>query len=253
MKYATALLVMAMPVNAQIMRQNGPASGTGVSIVYGTATITNLCVDNGATSCGTIKAGDSTGGNVGVGTASPGTKLHMSSGTLTVDGTGAAVNIAGSTFTVANSGIISAPSQPGIALALTNNEAVLSGAFRTIPWGKQQYKRNIAHPGFDAAASSGTVTIPTGGAGIYFLSCSLQWAANATGARIARILINGSSIADSLLPGNGSVEVITTAVRMVSLAAGDAVTCSGFQDSGGNLNVVVNAAEGSTFTVQRVW
>ena len=36
-----------------------------------------------------------TSGNVGIGTTSPGTKLHMSSGTLTVDGTGAAITTTG--------------------------------------------------------------------------------------------------------------------------------------------------------------
>lgn len=40
-------------------------------------------------------------GNVGIGTASPGTKLHMSSGTLTVDGTGGALNLnSDSTFPI---------------------------------------------------------------------------------------------------------------------------------------------------------
>ena len=34
-------------------------------------------------------------GNIGIGTAIPGTKLHMSSGTLTVDGTGGTMTIAG--------------------------------------------------------------------------------------------------------------------------------------------------------------
>ena len=34
------------------------------------------------------------GGLVGIGTTNPATKLHMSSGTLTVDGTGGAINVA---------------------------------------------------------------------------------------------------------------------------------------------------------------
>lgn len=40
---------------------------------------------------------NSSGGDkVGIGTASPATKVHMSSGTLTVDGTGGALSVAGS-------------------------------------------------------------------------------------------------------------------------------------------------------------
>jgi hypothetical protein len=42
-----------------------------------TATANNLCVDNGATACGTIKAGDSTGGSVGIGDTTPSSKLEV--------------------------------------------------------------------------------------------------------------------------------------------------------------------------------
>lgn len=44
-------------------------------------------------------AGLTVSGNVGIGTASPATKFHMSSGTLTVDGTAGAINVAGGSVT----------------------------------------------------------------------------------------------------------------------------------------------------------
>lgn len=68
-------------------------------------------------------------GNVGIGTTGPATLLHMSSGTLTIDGTGAAMNVAGSTFVVLNTGFVGVGTNaPGFPFTVntTNNGAYVA-------------------------------------------------------------------------------------------------------------------------------
>ena len=88
MKYVLALLALASPLQAQVLRQNsvGVSSGTafGAFVQKAGDTMTGGLVTTTVTVNGTTLV--TSGANVGIGTTSPATKLHMSSGTFLGDG-----------------------------------------------------------------------------------------------------------------------------------------------------------------------
>lgn len=87
--------------------------------------------------------------------------------------------------------------------------------------------------------------------GIYELSGQVQFVANATAYRMARICLNGpSTILNE--QHQGAAPTVSTSVGLipieVSLTAGDYVELYGYQASGGNLDTIV----GSPYTFLRI-
>jgi hypothetical protein len=83
------------------------------------------------------------------------------------------------------------------------------------------------------ASSSGTFTVPTGGAGFYLITCSRTLNMILAGYWGVAIYKNGSPIARNLIYET----TVTTPDRMVTttqkLAAGDAITCWNLHNSAG--------------------
>jgi hypothetical protein len=96
------------------------------------------------------------------------------------------------------------------------------------------------------------LTIPTGMGGYYLIGGKLQWAANATGNRLALIFKNGGI---NLAYNNfraGNVQARSAPVTLSLLAATDYVELLAYQDSGGILNVEANAEASPVFWLHRV-
>jgi hypothetical protein len=90
--------------------------------LLGTANPYALAIRAGATrdialapNAGAVAMTLKSGGNVGIGTTAPGTKLHLSSGTVTVDGTASAVVVGTMTIKGSGSGL-----PQGVALCVTS-------------------------------------------------------------------------------------------------------------------------------------
>jgi hypothetical protein len=103
------------------------------------------------------------------------------------------------------------------------------------------------------SSSTNRITIPTGLAGKYLVTASLSYAANSTGVRI--IYINKTSGGVETTHGGVTTSnigsVLNTSVAtstILDLAEGDYVTCEGYQNSGGSLNVASGTS--SFFAVQ---
>lgn len=91
------------------------------------------------------------------------------------------------------------------------------------------------------SSNTNRITIPSGGGGVYSIGGSIQWAANATGARAVYIRVNGATIIelDEITPF--AAATITHGVStQYKLAAADYVELIVNQTSGGALNT--NAA-----------
>jgi hypothetical protein len=89
-------------------------------------------------------------------------------------------------------------------------------------------------------------------AGLYVITGHVQFAANATGQRIIRILVNGvTMIALQGSPAN-PVAVYMTVATTYNLAATDYVTLEAFQESGAALNVTVEGNDSPEFSMVKV-
>lgn len=90
--------------------------------------------------------------------------------------------------------------------------------------------------------------------GWYRVSGGCSWAANATGIRLLRWLLNGSPVpgTDVLVNGvNGNTTRLATRSELIPLAEGDYLELGALQSSGGNLATVVAVEEQATFNI--VW
>lgn len=92
------------------------------------------------------------GGNVGIGTTGPATKLHLSSGTLTIDG-----NAATALTTIGSVGVGTA--NPGTKLHLSSGVLTIDGSAATALTAVGNVGIGTASPGTKLHVSSGVVTI----------------------------------------------------------------------------------------------
>lgn len=109
---------------------------------------------------------------------------------------------------------------------------------------------------YDYVTSRSEPTIQT--AGIYVAYAQVNWDGNTAGVRAAHILLNGTAISNSVAAsttnpvttaGVGTCTVLMT--PPMSLAAGAILYLSVFQNSGGNLNLILNES-GTYLTVIRL-
>lgn len=133
------------------------------------------------------------GGNVGIGTASPATKLHMSSGTLTIDGTSPGMTIGVSTFVVAGGNVGLGTSAPATKLHLSSGTLTIDGTSPGLEIGVSTFVVaggavgiGTSNPAYKLAVS-GDIAVALGSGGRYYFSDgssqvsaagASQWAVN---------------------------------------------------------------------------
>lgn len=210
---------------------NQPGVGVGVAVSAASLTTTG-CIKTDAD--GAEFNANCTAGKVGIGAAVPSALLHISSGTLLVDGTGASV---------------SAPGQPGFRASMSGNEDVVHNGWQRLYFGTEQYD----HGGvFDHTGSSGAFTVPASQAGVWLVGCAPKWTQNTTGLRATRIQVDGADYFYSFVNANTATDgPVSNANGPIYLTAGQVVTCDGFQTSGGTLTA--EAAVYSMFYAQKLW
>ena len=126
-----------------------------------------------------------------------------------------------------------APTYPGCRLRRAANQAITTGTLTSISWDTEDDDPN----GFIAATST-TVTIPTGLGGLYAITCNPVSGAALTGRSLIR-LVPTSAIAG--MPGTLRVVIPTTEVEAVltlaiPLLAGDSFIVQVFHSNGVNVN-----------------
>jgi hypothetical protein len=87
------------------------------------------------------------------------------------------------------------------------------------------------------ATNTSRITIQT--AGRYLFWATLSFAANSTGHRVLRLLVNNTTTYDLqvLNSGTAATPIVLSGSKALVLAAADYVECIGAQNSGGALNV----------------
>jgi hypothetical protein len=123
------------------------------------------------------------------------------------------------------------------AYLITTNQTISNNTRTILLLNAEEFDTDTIH---DTVTNSGRLTAKL--AGKYIASASVRWASNATGDRLISIKKNGTTLVSE--NGNDSVDgngvLITGSPVIVSLAANDYLEVEVFQDSGGNLDVVVD-------------
>lgn len=193
----------------------------------------------------------------GIGTTSPQTLLDVNGASQfgsgatksTFSATGF-LTIAGSTLTVASSGIITAPSQSAVKAHLAANITIPSGVLTNLFFGSEDFDRQNMH---DATNSSHTFTAR--GAGLYSILCSVQFGGGSIGVRQVRVNVNGAARIINFQPVPNSGDSFTIdATSTLSLADGDAVTCQAYHETLTNLGITgANQEYNSHFVMVKLW
>jgi hypothetical protein len=128
---------------------------------------------------------------------------------------------------------------PGCRMATTAAQTTTSGAWFNVSWNAGVDLRDT--DGFHTGTGD-TIVVPTGLGGIYHLSGSLVWEADAVGVRMARYSINGAG--DYRLAAVASAGD-TYATRLsfaedIELDAADVLRIGAFQDTGGGRDLLAD-------------
>jgi len=101
------------------------------------------------------------------------------------------------------------------------------------------------------AASSGAITVPTGGAGVYLVICGWESTTGFAGITIFDVLHNATAKATSDTTV-ANTSYATTASSTVNAAAGDTFSCNTTTFAPG-MTLAGNATERTFLAVQKLW
>lgn len=124
---------------------------------------------------------------------------------------------------------------PACTLHNSSSISVSNGGFNTLTFDNEDIDTDGMH---STVSNTGRITIAT--TGIYILTASIQWAANATGKRVLLLYVDGTDDYGRLeipaVTGGGTTSMTINSVPR-QLTAGQYAECWVFQDSGGALDI----------------
>lgn len=145
------------------------------------------------------------------------------------------------------------PSKLGFSGARVNNSANISidsGVDTALTFNTEQYDTDAYH---STSSNTGRLTIPE--TSFYYMTASVQFAANATGYRFLLIGLNATPIyivhVSNPATTAGAVHVASVST-VLSLAAGDYLQLFVNQSSGGPLNVEAVTETSPVFTIMKL-
>jgi hypothetical protein len=241
---------------------SAPPSGTNNIYVYYTSPITQVIAPSqGTVFPSTLSTGGpywDTSSNVGIGTTSPTTKLHVNSGsstsaiTLETTSTNTYTKLTNSSGTsyigaaglnlvfepngtermrINNSGQITTPAQPAFLATMGSTQTVVNGSFSII-------QLNSANVNRGSHFNTGTYTFTAPVAGVYAFTLGTVVFPATSDSPYFQIRVNGSSV--FTLYRYDVYNNISTTV-LLSLAANDAVTLYGSGANGQNSDLIGGA------------
>lgn len=121
---------------------------------------------------------------------------------------------------------------PAARAQRTTTQSIGTGSATAVSFGAADYNAGTMWAG----GAPTRLTAPIGG--VYTVTASVEFAANATGNRQVHIYQNGSERTRITVPSVGSgLATRVSHSDTLNMAASDYVECFVFQDSGGNLNI----------------
>ncbi len=200
-----------------------------------------LTVSSGAPAWAVSSAGMSIGGTVTSGTANR--ILYVGAGpvlaesaNLTFDGSDFALG-SGIRARMASQNRFRFLNSMARAYRITSNQTIANNTRTIMLFNTEEFDTDTIH---DNSSSSGRLTAKL--AGKYIATCSIRWASNSTGGRLATIKKNGTTNVSEHSQYNlsGNHLLLTGSPVIVSMAVNDYIEVEVFQDSGGDLDVVLD-------------
>lgn len=165
-------------------------------------------------------------------------------GTMTIKGNAFSV---GSSSLSVSGGIIGGAGQPGGRFYRNSTaQTIVSGVGTTIFSDTQSYGQGGISR---VATSSDTITVPSGGGGIYLISCGVQFQTGATGERFVYISINGLDHAQTQVQSASTITSLV-ATDILNLSAADVIKC-GVRFNGGGTALIYGT--GTFIAAQKLW
>lgn len=131
--------------------------------------------------------------------------------------------------------ILSSATQPRVSAYNSTTQAITTGTHTAVTFDSENWDIGTLH---STSSSTSRITIPTGGDGLYHLTCAIYWDVSGVGQRLARIYKNGAALyPSSYAQANVTYGVTHNITAYYDLVAGDYLEVFVFQDSGGNLNI----------------
>lgn len=125
---------------------------------------------------------------------------------------------------------LSSSKQPRASAYNSAVQSVPTGAFTTITFDSEDFNVGAMH---STSVNSSRMTVPTGGAGLYYIRTKLRFALAGETQVAIQLLKNGSAISIHDETPVSDVEVSSMQV----LAAGDYIEVQAFHDAAGNINI----------------
>jgi len=170
------------------------------------------------------------------------------------DGSGGGTPISAARLGVLEEGILDASLAPAVRAFHNANQSIASdGAWHALALNSERFDQ----AGGSSSTMHDTVTnnsrLTAIYAGIYLITGSVEFAANATGTRWLRIFLNNTTaIADVDDSGTLTPSVLMTVTTVYSLAVNDFVELSVQQNSGGALNILSSGNYSPEFSMVRL-
>lgn len=170
------------------------------------------------------------------------------------DGSGGATPISAARLGVLEEGILDVSQAPAVRVFHSANQSLTSATLTALAFDSERFDQagGAASTQHDTVTNNSRLTCRY--AGVYQISGTISFAFNATGVRLARIRVNGTTTVASIqvqavTSGSNTTDIMIS--TLYSLAVNDYVELLGFQDSGGALNVAVSGNYSSEFMMVR--
>jgi hypothetical protein len=139
----------------------------------------------------------------------------------------------------------------GCRVVRTAVQTFTTGAAAVIAFTAERFDTDTFH---DNVTNNSRLTVPAGLGGTYLIAAHVEFAANATGQRQLRIVLNNtSSLArQDAVPQAAGIPTSMSLATVALLVAGDYVELVALQSSGGNLDVNAVNLYTPEFSMQRV-
>jgi len=114
-------------------------------------------------------------------------------------------------------------------------QSIGSASHTALTFNAEEWDADALH---STGANTSRITIPTGGAGVWWVHLNAMWAPNATGQRIARFYKNGAAVGPvAYVVGAATYEMAHNLVGLITVADADYLEAFVYQNSGGNLDI----------------